>query len=203
MEITKYEQVWKLRMQFEEDLKYYMLKKLGDATATHDLHHEVMLKIHKSCCSGKEISNIKSWIYQIANHTITDHYRDQKKIQNGKAYSVDSTLENKYVEMSAFIEPLLGCLPEKYAQPLLLSDIKGLKLQEIADRLSLSLPATKSRVQRARKLLKTEIHSCFVLDVDEKSGLLDFSLKDECRSLQRFSKEKNGECCIFFEASPS
>lgn len=203
MELTKHKQIWQLWMQFEKDLKFYMLNKIGDASLTHDLHQDVMFKIHKSCCSGKEINNIKPWIYQIANHTIADYYRKQSKILNKEVVREVSTLENKYSEMSVFLELLLNCLPKKYALPLVLSDIEGLKLLEIADQLRLSLPATKSRVQRARKLLKAEIHSCFNIKVDSKSGLLDFSVKKECRSLQEFSEEKNEKCCILLQTSTS
>ncbi len=203
MELTKHKQVWQLWLQFEKNLKFYMLNKIGNASLTHDLHQDVMLKIHKSCCSGKEINNIKPWIYQIANHTIADYYRNQSKTLYKEVVRDVITSENKYSEMSVFLEPLLNCLHEKYALPLLLADIEGLRLHEIADRLSLSLPATKSRVQRARKLLKAEIHSCFNLKMDSKSRLLDFSVKKECRSLQVFSKGKNEKCCILLATSPS
>lgn len=54
-----------------------------------------------------------------------------------------------------------------------MADIEGMKHQQIADNLNLGLPATKSRIQRARKLLRDKIHFCFHTQECSKSGLLD------------------------------
>ena len=107
-----------------------------------------------------------------------------------KAQIVDQE-DDIYQELSIYIEPLIEFLPEKYAVALQMADIDGLKQQEIADKLNLSLSATKSRIQRARKLLKQEIHTCFHTKEGAKSGLADFNLKESCTTLKNWEKEKN------------
>jgi RNA polymerase sigma-70 factor (ECF subfamily) len=80
-------------------------------------------------------------------------------------------------------------LPEKYAIPLKMADIEGLKQQEIANKLGLSLTGAKSRIQRARKLLKEEIHTCFHTKECSSAGLTDFSLRQDCTPLKNLKEE--------------
>lgn len=96
-----------------------------------------------------------------------------------------------YQELSAYLEPLIDFLPEKYAVPLKMADLQGLKLRAIAGHMGLSLTAVKSRVSRARKMLKSEIHSCFHIQSSAHSGIADFNLKQSCRSLQEWQKEES------------
>ena len=58
----------------------------------------------------------------------------------------------------------LKTLPKKYRDPLFLSDMKGLKQKDIAITLKLKLAITKSRIQRARNLIK----QAYVLYCDYK-----------------------------------
>jgi RNA polymerase sigma-70 factor (ECF subfamily) len=51
-------------------------------------------------------------------------------------------------------------LPEGYREALLLTEIDGLPLKEVADRLNLSLPGAKSRLQRGRERLKRAFLNC-------------------------------------------
>jgi RNA polymerase sigma-70 factor (ECF subfamily) len=45
-------------------------------------------------------------------------------------------------------------LPQKYGQAVTLNEFDGLTQKQIAEKLDLSLPGAKSRVQRGRKKLK-------------------------------------------------
>lgn len=67
-----------------------------------------------------------------------------------------------------------------YEKPLYLSDIEQKPQQEIADILQLSLTATKSRIQRARKQLKELISDCIEVTYNTKGQISDFQLKKYC-----------------------
>jgi RNA polymerase sigma-70 factor (ECF subfamily) len=87
------------------------------------------------------------------------------------------------LDASAWVEPLISLLPKEYAIPLRLSDIEGLKQQEVAKRLGLSLSATKSRVQRARKLLKQKFEECGVIESNEYQSVSFTVTKPCCKGL--------------------
>ena len=190
MKITNYDQIWELWTAYRDAMKAYVLKKTKDPEVAKDLTHDILLKIHKTCCSEKEIKNVRSWLFQIAYNIMMDHFNLQNKKKSSKVSSLQSSQEDMYQEMAEYIEPLINLLPEKYAIPLRMADIEGLKQQDIADKLKQSLTATKSQIQRGRKLLKTEIHSCFHIKECKTSGLIDFDVKQSCITLQKIIHEK-------------
>ncbi len=191
MKIDTYQQVWNLWADYEDALKKYVFKYAKSEEVTKDIVQDTLLKVHKSCCSDKEIQNIRSWLFQIAYNSMMDFFKSERKATNLIKRQITDNQNDMYQELSVYIEPLIGFLPEKYGAALRMADIEGLKQQEIADKLNLSLSATKSRIQRGRKLLKEEIHSCFHTKESSNSGLTDFDLKESCTSLKNWEKKKN------------
>jgi RNA polymerase sigma-70 factor (ECF subfamily) len=77
---------------------------------------------------------------------------------------------------------ILKTLPKKYRDPLFLSDIKGLKQAEVASRLNLLLPTTKSRIQRARKLIAQGYVKCCDFTLNQKGYLVgEIKNKEDCK----------------------
>ena len=73
-------------------------------------------------------------------------------------------------------------LPKKYRDPLFLSDIKGLKQAEVASQLNLLLPTTKSRIQRARKLIAQGYVKCCDFTINQKGHLVgEIKNKEDCK----------------------
>ena len=191
MKIDQYQQVWNLWAEYEDALKKYVFKYTRNEQLTEDIVQESLLKIHKSCCSDREVRNVRAWLFQIARNSMIDAIRRSKK---QPAMALQEPVDNEsdiYQELSVYIEPLINFLPEKYAVPLHMADIQGLKQRAIADQLGLSLTAVKSRVHRARKLLRDEIHSCFHIQECATAGIADFNLKQSCSSLQQWQKGEN------------
>ncbi|MEL7159603.1 MAG: sigma factor-like helix-turn-helix DNA-binding protein, partial [Bacteroidota bacterium] len=97
--------------------------------------------------------------------------------------------DNPYAQIEVFLRPLVCFLPEKYADPLRLYLFDRLPQREIAARLGLGLSATKSRIARARQLLRREIETCFALEVStDGRGLVSACLRDSCTPLKEFAK---------------
>ena len=86
--------------------------------------------------------------------------------------------------MEPYLRPLLSLLPEHYATPLRLADLEGMKQQDIADRVGLGLSAVKSRIQRARVMLREKIVECSHLELDEAGRPVDFAIRADCACLQ-------------------
>ncbi|MEQ6124840.1 sigma-70 family RNA polymerase sigma factor [Pseudotenacibaculum sp. MALMAid0570] len=188
MKIQNYQEVWDIWLSSKDRLYLYMLSRFQDEEFAKDITQEVLLKIHKSCCSNREINNINSWLYQIAHNTALDHIKKSKKDLPFFSEEEDNSL-NTWTELSLFLEPLMGCLPESYSIPLKMSDIDGIKQQDIANQLGISLTATKSRIQRARKNLKEQIRTCYHIEMDKNGTPISFELKNSC-SLKTTSDKK-------------
>lgn len=182
--IEKHEEVSSLWIEYKSGLKYYILKKLKNEDLAEELSHEVLMKIYNSCCSGNEIKNIRSWMYQIAHNTVIDYLKKENKFTNEVTEIFEVDENNTYKEAEEFVKPLIKLLPDKYAIPLLLSDIEGINQKEVAKKMNLSLTATKSRIQRARNLLKNKIIECSNLEINEKGNPISIEIKPDCKPLQ-------------------
>lgn len=75
--------------------------------------------------------------------------------------SEDSEKEYARREFQAILEQCLGSLPELDRTAFVRREIDGLSNQEIAARLGLSVPATKSRLFRARLSLRRCLRKSF------------------------------------------
>jgi RNA polymerase sigma-70 factor, ECF subfamily len=63
---------------------------------------------------------------------------------------------------------------------LLLSEIDGLPLKEVADRLNISLPGAKSRLHRDRERLKNIFLVCCYFKFDRREKPIDLWTKEGC-----------------------
>lgn len=188
--INKYADVSPLWANYKNELLFYILKKIKDKETANDLSHEVLIKIYNSCCSNTEIRNVRSWMYQIAHNTTIDYLKKESKLTDEISETFEKDENNSYLGAEELINPLIQLLPEKYAVPLQLSDIEELKQDEVANRINLSLTATKSRIQRARKLLKEKIIECCNVELDDKGNLLSLEIKPSCEPLKPTLKNK-------------
>lgn len=183
-ELKKYDEISDFWISYKDALRNYILKLVKDEDTANEISHEVLMKVYSSCCSGRPIRNIRSWLFQIAYNTCMDHFKKTGKTVELQKEVVEEEDHKPYEGVGEFVRPLLQLLPKKYAAPLELSDLEGLKQQEVADKLGLSLTATKTRIQRARKLLKDQITDCFHVEVDKNGQLTAFEVKGTCAVLQ-------------------
>ena len=179
-----------LWQEHKNELRNFILKRVKEEDLTNDILQDVLMKVYNFCISKSGVRNIRSWLFQIAQNTITDHYRKQSKFTN-----LDNLNEIEYEdqniafsEATNYILPMLEFLPKEYAVPLKFADIDNIKQADIAKKLNLSLSATKSRIQRARQLLKAEFITCCHFKTDKQGNLISFEIKDSCEPLQKVKK---------------
>lgn len=190
-ELKKYSDISSLWLEYKNGLKYYIFKKVKNEEIANDLSHEVLMKVYNSCCSSISIKNVRSWMFQIAHNTTIDYLKKQNKFTHTVPEKYDNDDYDVYQEANEIVKPLMQLLPEKYAIPLQLSDIEELKQKEVAQKLNLSLTATKSRIQRARSLLKAKIIECSNLEKDEKGNLISLGIRSDCKPIQKSLRKKN------------
>jgi len=179
-----------LWQEHQKELKNFIFKRVKDRDLANDISQEVLLKVYNFCLSKSGVKNVRSWLFQIAQNTIIDHYRMQSKFSDTEIPEKPQEDENlAFQEAGKYIVPMLEFLPEAYSVPLKLSDMDGMRQADIANKLGLSLPATKSRIQRARQLLMEEFITCCHFEKDPGGNLLSFEIKDSCAPLQKLKKE--------------
>lgn len=179
-----------LWQEHRQALYSFIVKRVKDPEVANDLLQDVLLKVYDFCLAKTGVKNIKSWLFQIAHNTIADYYRKNQRFTefNETHEAAAEDVQQAFQEAADYILPLLNFLPEAYATPLKMADIDNMKQADIARQLGLSLPATKSRIQRARQLLMAEFMTCCHYETDGAGRLISFSIKASCTPLQQVKK---------------
>ena len=157
-----------------DPLYHFILKRVNDQDLAKDLSQEVFINIHLNLEKLKDSEKLTSWAYQITRNQIAEHFRKNKQSVNLEDQKVDqiATEEVDFKESPyCFFKNFLDELPPRYSEVVSLINIEGKKQQEAADELNLSLPNVKSRVHRAKELLKQKFVDCCQYELNEK-GLL-------------------------------
>ncbi|WGH77120.1 sigma-70 family RNA polymerase sigma factor [Tenacibaculum tangerinum] len=165
-----------------DDIKYFILSKVKDTTIADDLLQETFIKIHTKLHTLKDSTKLKPWIFSIARHTVINYFRQTNQPLELHAFETQTEIEECTHTEKDCLHAILKNLPKKYRDPLFLSDIKGLKQQEVANHLQQTLPTTKSQIQRARKLIAQGFINCCGFVLNEEGKLVgEIKDKEDCK----------------------
>lgn len=147
-----------------KELNSFISVRIDNKDEAEDLLHDVFLKIHNSIGSLRDNEKIRPWIYQITRNLITDHYRQKKQRiidpVNLKV-SLDSSVPSGFMEEAVGdMIKMLDELPSVYCDALCQTELQGLSVREYGIKSGLSYSGAKSRVQRARIMLKDLLMKC-------------------------------------------
>jgi RNA polymerase sigma-70 factor, ECF subfamily len=76
------------------------------------------------------------------------------------------------------ITPMVSQLPDDYRQAIELTELEGMTQIAAAERVGLSVPGMKSRVQRGRARLRSMLLRCCEIETDHRGHVLDFKTRD-------------------------
>jgi RNA polymerase sigma-70 factor (ECF subfamily) len=162
--------------EFHSKIGHYLERMVGKSEA-EDLTQEVFMKVNKGLDGFKGKSSLSTWIYRLATNAALDKlhsrpFRENKQNKSLNNIDDESEAEGKDIcvqekelsaereairaEMNECIREFVDKLPENYRTVIILSELKDLKNQEIAEILGISLDAVKIRLHRARVRLKAE-----------------------------------------------
>lgn len=158
---------WELH---ESELHHWLLRQLGNQEDAADALHDVFLKAVSKGITFCEIDNPRAWLFQVARNYLADAYRKTRTFTElddipGSELTHENKTENAAVdELTQCLPRLLTELAPEDSDIIRRCDIEGMQLQHYADENHLTLPATKSRIQRARKRLRENlIQNCKVI----------------------------------------
>ncbi|MBQ4819068.1 sigma-70 family RNA polymerase sigma factor [Aquimarina sp. MMG016] len=171
---NKIEEIW---IDLNEELYRFINGKIRDEQITKDILQEVFLKINVKIDQLKDTSKLTSWVYQITRNTIFDYFRKQnKKTIAIEHYDIPEN-ENEdfqYQKLSNCINQKIDNLSLNHKEAIILTAFKSYSQKELATYLNISYSGAKSRVQKARDVLKKEILNCSNVLHDKTGKLIDF-----------------------------
>ncbi len=162
--------------QHHAEIRAFLKNRAGSADEADDLLQEVFLKaLHqgKDFCS---IDNARAWLFQVARNLLVDRLRLTKaQVPLPDDLLVESQPETDPVDLLSHCLPrVLSELSAEDRDAIMLCDIQGMTQKAFAEHLGLSLPAAKSRVQRARLRLRAHLAEACKLTFDEEGKVCCF-----------------------------
>jgi RNA polymerase sigma-70 factor (ECF subfamily) len=141
----------------------YLRRYCGDDQLALDLAQETLIRIARSLPEFNGRSSLKTWAFSIANRVAIDHYRRKARALPEVSFDDDMEffddapeLEQRIIidEMNACVREVIDTLPEDYRAALILRDLEGLSVAEVAQVIDCSLATAKIRIHRAHRRLE-------------------------------------------------
>ncbi len=150
---------------YTEKLFYFCLKKTGSHIESEDLTQDIALQIITSLNKGTIPTSFSAWVWQIARNRYSVWAKEKHKRNESVTgsdigdYEIEDESENIldemiHTEQVALLRRELAFIKSDYRNIVVAYYIENRNVREIAESLSLPTNTVKSRLLRARQILK-------------------------------------------------
>jgi RNA polymerase sigma-70 factor (ECF subfamily) len=142
------------------NLLYRMIQNREEA---EDILQETFLRVFRERNSYDPTFAFSTWIYTIALNLCRNELKRKKRfkffgidlIKNDKRFAVETEIKTDFI--SSTLENAISSLPVRYRTVFLLREINQLSYEEMSESLGIPLGTVKSRVNRARLMLRDKL----------------------------------------------
>jgi RNA polymerase sigma-70 factor (ECF subfamily) len=145
---------------YSTELKRLAWRYVKDPYLVEDIVQEVFIKCFIHSDELEDVRSIRAWLYTVTKNQCKDYLRTkyhQTMIPTSEFFvPVQVTPESEVMtqQTKEEIYDHIGSLPEMYHEILYLSYVKELKIKEIQQQLNINISTVKTRLFRAKHLLK-------------------------------------------------
>ena len=145
-----------------------------DASAAEEIMQEVFLTVISKIHTLTNEAYFATWLYRVTSNAAYGFLRKEKKfsdqtsvddMDNDMSVTYDwSTLPDDVLlseESRTVLRDSIDMLPETMRTVVIMKDVEGLKNEDIAQTLGLTVPAVKSRLHRGRTILRETLSDYF------------------------------------------
>ena len=161
--------------RYRNPITNFIYRMLDDYERSVELTQETFIRVYTSASRYQANYSFSTYIYRIATNLAISELRRRKRRKlvslfspftndDGEAVEIDPPDANPLqdetlieTERRKAVARAIKSLPEKYRAAIVLRDVEGLSYDRIAEVLSLSEGTVKSRINRARNLLKEKL----------------------------------------------
>ncbi|MDR3259560.1 MAG: RNA polymerase sigma factor [Fusobacteriaceae bacterium] len=136
--------------QYFDRIYYKVLGVVRNSEDAEDISQEVFMSVFKNLSKFREESNIYTWIYKIAINKTYDFFRKRKENLDLNE-EILLIPDDSNAETGIILEEKLKKISHQEREIVLLKDIHGYKLKEIADMKNMNISTVKSIYYKAIK----------------------------------------------------
>lgn len=149
--------------RYKVKLLNLIFRMLGNREESEDILQETFLRVYRERESYDFAYQFSTWIYTIALNLTKNELRKRKRysflgidlVSNRREFAVETS--GNPTSISLFLEKAIASLPRKYKSAFLMRDINQLPYERISETLGVPLGTVKSRVNRARGILRKKL----------------------------------------------
>lgn len=173
--------------EYQQAIRAFLHSKVSNQDDVEDLQQEILLKTYQNLSSVKDVTSVKSWLFQLAHRTVIDFYRKRAREQR-EANEQGSEVQEQWFEqsevdleqeMAKCIKPFVAALPSQQAELIEAVDLNGESQKMMAEKVGVSYSTLKSRVQKGRLELKKLFEQCCTLQLDKHGNVIDCEAKSK------------------------
>jgi len=164
--------------RYEKPIFNVVYRILGDYDEAADVTQETFISAYKSFHRFRRESSVYTWLYQIALNHSRNRLRRRRRHDVSRTVSLDAPVEEageaagpreipdertspekvaEKKELRAKILAAIESLPPDYREVVVLRELQGLSYNQIADATGISLDNVKTRLSRARAMLRRRL----------------------------------------------
>ncbi len=150
--------------RYQERIRNLIYSIFHDTEMVDDLAQDIFIKAYEALPTFRLDSSFYTWLYRITVNKCRDEMR-RRKVRRFLSFQTLVDEANKELTAKLSVPPEerdakeivtlgLQALPEKFRSAIILKDIEGMSYEEIAKVMHCELGTVKSRLSRARSMLR-------------------------------------------------
>ena len=162
--------------QHKTEIRGFLAHRAGSVAEADDLLQEVFLKALLHGQAFCTLDNPRAWLFHVARNLPVDRLRlTKEQVPLPDDLTADAVPEFQPVDLLSHCLPrVLTELSAEDREAILFCDMGGLTQKDFARQQGLSLAAAKSRVQRARVRLRSQLADACQVTFDEEGKVCCF-----------------------------
>lgn len=170
-------------VRFRDPVRRFVGARVRNDALADDLTQEVFIRVLRRLPEVKDHRRVVGWIFQIARNVVADHFRRSRPTapvretdsnEDSSRESVGAVEEERLRdELTAYVRDVVKTLPSIYREAILLTEYEGMTQVELARHLGIGLSSAKSRVQRARAMVRQRVEACCHVEFDAYGTMVD------------------------------
>jgi RNA polymerase sigma-70 factor (ECF subfamily) len=160
--------------RYQTRVVHLVSRLLNDREVSEDIAQEVFVRVHLHRRNYRTGSKFSTWLFTIAANLAKNEMRRRKRRRNWSSLDeMQETLKDASLQfadkksnrqedlereqLSGVVGEAIAALPDRYRIALVLRDIEGLAYEEIGLALKIPGGTVRSRINRARLMLKRKL----------------------------------------------
>jgi RNA polymerase sigma-70 factor, ECF subfamily len=164
---------------FRRVLLQYIRSKVRSNEDAEDILQNVFMKISTSLDKLNDDQKLRSWVFAITRNAVIDYYRTSSRTMHDRLnddvadFLQDEETTDSTKGLDQCMHTMIDSLPEHYRDVIVDVEMNGMKQKDLSVKYGLAYPSMRSRVQRARTLLKQRFYDCCHIAADSRGNIMD------------------------------